>query len=140
MSSRGMITAKHDSDSPRGTSLRWRVDADLTPGDQTRSSRGDCKNASTTEFTTQEASNEMETDEVINVKVKGPSGEEVFFKIKPHTWMKKLMDAYCTKSGKASSEVRFLFAGTRVNPTDTPDSLGIEENDTIDAMVEQGGG
>jgi small ubiquitin-related modifier len=78
----------------------------------------------------------MATDEVLNVKVKGSDGE-VFFKIRPDTSMRKLMNAYCDKTGKTSSEVRFLVNGERIQPTDTPSSLGLEENDIIDAMVEQ---
>lgn len=82
----------------------------------------------------------METDEVLNVKVTGSAGDETFFTIKSNTPLKKLMDAYCYKSNKSVSEVRFLFDGTRINPTDTPSSLGMEDNDSIDAMVEQVGG
>ncbi|MEU9303333.1 hypothetical protein [Streptomyces sp. NPDC048269] len=54
--------------------------------------------------------------------------------------MKKLMDAYYTKTGKAVSSVRFLADGDRLAPTDTAASLGLEDNEGIDAMVEQVGG
>jgi hypothetical protein len=33
--------------------------------------------------------------------------------------------------------LRFLYDGTRVNPEDTPASLEMEDNDTIDVMVER---
>jgi small ubiquitin-related modifier len=107
--------------------------------DPTQYDRGDYKNASTTVLTSQEGNSEMETDEVLNVKVKGASGDEIFYKIKSNTPLKKLMDAYCDKSKKSVTEVRFLFDGTRINPNDTPSSLGMEDNDSIDAMVEQVG-
>lgn len=42
---------------------------------------------------------------------------EVFFKIKRSTQLKKLMDAYCERQGKATSSVRFLYDGIRIQPT-----------------------
>jgi small ubiquitin-related modifier len=36
--------------------------------------------------------------------------------------------------------VRFLFDGTRINPTQTPKDLDMEDGDSIDAMMEQVGG
>jgi small ubiquitin-related modifier len=35
--------------------------------------------------------------EQLNLKVKSQDGEEVFFKIKSTTQLKKLMDAYCQR-------------------------------------------
>jgi small ubiquitin-related modifier len=35
--------------------------------------------------------------EQLNLKVKSQDGEEVFFKIKASTQLKKLMDAYCQR-------------------------------------------
>lgn len=32
---------------------------------------------------------------------------------------------------------RFLYEGDRINETDTPDSLGMEDGDSIDVMVER---
>jgi small ubiquitin-related modifier len=37
------------------------------------------------------------TTEQLNLKVKSQDGEEVFFKIKSTTQLKKLMDAYCQR-------------------------------------------
>ena len=54
--------------------------------------------------------------------------------------MKKLMDAYCKKQGILSTSVRFLFNGERLRETDTPMSLQMENNDIIDAMLQQIGG
>lgn len=60
---------------------------------------------------------------------------EVFFKIKQSTPLKKLMDAYCERQGKSPDSVRFLYDGERVQPTDTPqkvkrwyDEKGIQES------------
>jgi hypothetical protein len=61
-------------------------------------------------------------NEHLNIKVTD-NNNEVFFKIKRSTALKKLMDAFCERQGKAPNSVRFLFDGSRVNPTDTPDSV-----------------
>jgi small ubiquitin-related modifier len=87
------------------------------------------------------------------------SSEEVYFKIKKATPLKKLMAAYCSRENLIPNSVRFMFAaahffprayicpigcfrldGTRVNPTDTPAQLEMEDGDMIDAEVEQTGG
>ena len=60
--------------------------------------------------------------EHLNIKVTD-NNNEVFFKIKRSTPLKKLMDAFCDRQGKQPSTVRFLFDGTRVRPDDTPDGV-----------------
>jgi len=76
----------------------------------------------------------------INIKVVSSTGEEVFFKIKRSTKLSKLQGAYANKVGKEVGSIRFLYDGTRINDDDTPNSLEMEDNDTIDVMVEQVGG
>ncbi|KAK0184367.1 ubiquitin-like protein [Armillaria novae-zelandiae] len=76
----------------------------------------------------------------INVKVVTSSGEEVFFKIKRSTKLSKLQGAYASKVGKDVATIRFLYDGNRIQEDDTPQSLDMEDNDTIDVMVEQVGG
>ncbi|ORX45265.1 ubiquitin-like protein [Hesseltinella vesiculosa] len=76
----------------------------------------------------------------INLKVVGADNNEVFFKIKRSTPLRKLMDAFCERQGKAPGSVRFLYDGNRVLPVNTPDELDMEDGDTIDVMVEQIGG
>jgi Ubiquitin-2 like Rad60 SUMO-like len=60
--------------------------------------------------------------EHLNIKVTD-NNNEVFFKIKRTTQLKKLMDAFCERQGKQPSTVRFLFDGTRVSPGDTPETV-----------------
>ncbi|EFE40328.1 hypothetical protein TRV_04940 [Trichophyton verrucosum HKI 0517] len=60
--------------------------------------------------------------EHLNIKVTD-NNNEVFFKIKRSTQLKKLMDAFCERQGKQLSTVRFLFDGTRVRPDDSPETL-----------------
>ncbi|THH27586.1 hypothetical protein EUX98_g6607 [Antrodiella citrinella] len=76
----------------------------------------------------------------INIKVTTQTGEEVFFKIKRNTKLSKLQGAYATKVGKDVGSIRFLYDGERVQENDTPASLDMEDNDSIDVMVEQVGG
>ncbi|RUS16778.1 ubiquitin-related domain-containing protein [Endogone sp. FLAS-F59071] len=76
----------------------------------------------------------------INLKVVGSDHNEVFFKIKRTTQLKKLMEAYCDRQGKTTNSVRFLYDGIRIQPTNTPNELEMEDGDSIDVMVEQIGG
>ncbi|KAJ2802075.1 SUMO protein smt3 [Coemansia furcata] len=50
------------------------------------------------------------------------------------------MTAYCSRTGQTMGSVRFLVDGQRIGPDDTPQGLGLEEGDAIDAMTEQVGG
>ncbi|KDR72847.1 hypothetical protein GALMADRAFT_252137 [Galerina marginata CBS 339.88] len=90
---------------------------------------------------TQEPEPKMEdANAPINVKVVSSSGEEVFFKIKRSTKLSKLQGAYASKVGKDVGSIRFLYDGARIQDDDTPASLDMDDNDTIDVMVEQVGG
>lgn len=60
--------------------------------------------------------------EHLNIKVTD-NNNEVFFKIKRSTKLEKLMNAFCERQGKSPSAVRFLFEGSRVQQTDTPDTV-----------------
>lgn len=60
--------------------------------------------------------------EHLNIKVTD-NNNEVFFKIKRTTQLKKLMDAFCERQGKSPNTVRFLFDGNRVQPGDSPNSV-----------------
>ena len=76
----------------------------------------------------------------INLKVVTQDGNEIFFKCKMTTPLEKLMKAFCSRNGVAMNSVRFLFDGNRVNATQTPGELEMEDGDVIDVMVEQQGG
>lgn len=80
------------------------------------------------------------SSEHIQVKVRSPDGNEVFFKIKRKTKLEKLMSVYCTRLGQSMDAVRFLYDGDRVHGDNTPEQMNIEDGDVIDAMVQQTGG
>ena len=79
-------------------------------------------------------------DENINIKCIDQSGREVFFKLKTTTPFSKMFDAYATKTKLHVAGLRFLFDGTRVNSSDTPEKLQMEDGDVIDIYMEQVGG
>ena len=68
------------------------------------------------------APEEPQQSEHLNIKVTD-SNSEIFFKIKRTTALKKLMDAFCERQGKAPNSVRFLFDGSRVQATDSPETV-----------------
>ena len=76
----------------------------------------------------------------INLKVKGQDGNEVFFRIKRSTQLKKLMNAYCDRQSVEINSIAFLFDGRRLRAEQTPDELEMEDGDEIDAMLHQTGG
>ncbi|KAI9827543.1 MAG: hypothetical protein M1832_004893 [Thelocarpon impressellum] len=82
---------------------------------------------------------EAASTEHLNIKVTD-NNNEVFFKIKRTTALKKLMDAFCERQGKPPNSVRFLFDGSRVQPSDSPDSLDMADGDTLEVHQEQIGG
>ncbi|KAB2041709.1 hypothetical protein ES319_D02G166500v1 [Gossypium barbadense] len=62
-------------------------------------------------------------------------GNEVFFRIKRSTQMKKLMNAYCDRQSVDFNSIAFLFDGRRLRGEQTP----TEDGDEIDAMLHQTG-
>ena len=83
---------------------------------------------------------EEQTDEQINVRVVNQEGQEIFFKIKRTTPLRRLMDAYASRQGLDTKGVRFLFVGERLKDDATPQSLGMQDQDVIDAVAQQTGG
>ncbi|XP_078156361.1 small ubiquitin-related modifier 2-like [Carex rostrata] len=76
----------------------------------------------------------------INLKVKGQDGNEVFFRIKRSTQLRKLMNAYCDRQSVDFTSIAFLFDGRRLRGDQTPDELEMDDGDEIDAMLHQTGG
>ncbi|XP_047326126.1 small ubiquitin-related modifier 2-like [Impatiens glandulifera] len=76
----------------------------------------------------------------INLKVKNQNGNEIFFRIKRTTKLKKLMDVYCSREAVSFNSVAFLFDGRRLRRDQTPGELEMEDGAEIDAMLHQSGG
>mmetsp|Transcript_45990 Transcript_45990/g.143881 ORF Transcript_45990/g.143881 Transcript_45990/m.143881 type:complete len:94 (-) Transcript_45990:47-328(-) len=81
-----------------------------------------------------------EGGDTINLKVMTQDGSEIFFKCKKTTALSKLMNAFCQRQGMSMQGVRFLFDGERLNGSQTPAEMDMEDGDVIDVMVEQLGG
>ncbi|KAI0675591.1 ubiquitin-related domain-containing protein [Trametes maxima] len=70
----------------------------------------------------------------ITVKVTGPPGT-LTAKIKTTAPLGKLRTAYANQFHLSASSVRLSFDGARINDNDTPNTLHIENNDTINVTV-----
>ena len=57
-----------------------------------------------------------------------------YFKVKKTTKMSSLKNSYSAKVGIPDTSLNFRFRVVRINGDDTPESLGMEENDEIDAF------
>jgi len=76
----------------------------------------------------------------INLRVQDQQGGQVHFKVKFSTPMRKIFDMYAQKRGVAVNVLRFMLDGRRVRPEDTAATLGLEDDDQIDCLLEQIGG
>jgi small ubiquitin-related modifier len=54
--------------------------------------------------------------------------------------MQKVFDTYAQRKGVQSGSLRFLLDGDRIDPTNTPKMLELEDQDQIDCVLEQTGG
>jgi len=79
-------------------------------------------------------------EDVITLRVKDQTGDEMFFKVKKTTKMQKIFDAYAQRRGIQTTALRFVLDGERLAPDVTPKMLELEENDQIDVMLETVGG
>ncbi|KID96248.1 Small ubiquitin-related modifier, SUMO, partial [Metarhizium majus ARSEF 297] len=75
-----------------------------------------------------------------HLTIKVTDDNEMVFKVKRSTKLEKLMNAFCDRQGQSPNSVRFLFEGSRVQPTETPDTLEMQDGDTIEVHQEQIGG
>lgn len=78
--------------------------------------------------------------EQLNLKVVGQDGQVIQFKIKRNTPFRKLMHAYCDRTKVAQNTVRFTFDGSRIQDSDTPKSMDMDDGDTIEVFTQQTGG
>mmetsp|Transcript_94 Transcript_94/g.166 ORF Transcript_94/g.166 Transcript_94/m.166 type:complete len:99 (+) Transcript_94:136-432(+) len=78
--------------------------------------------------------------EPLTIRLREQTGEETFFKIKTTTKMSKVFDAFLQKKGLQPETVRFTMDGDNIDPTDTPATLGLEDQDMIDCFLAQVGG
>ena len=81
------------------------------------------------------------SDRILSVTVSCQGQEDVVFKIKDDTPLKKLMERYCTQViNKKAKEVVFTYEGIEVNGDDTPKALKMKSNDVVSVTIMQVGG
>ncbi|KAH7834478.1 hypothetical protein Vadar_016452 [Vaccinium darrowii] len=73
----------------------------------------------------------------MRLKVKGQDGVDVFFTIKRDTMLRKLLVTYCKKLNHEYKTMEFLYNGERILEGQSPDDLGMEDGDEIDATLHQ---
>jgi small ubiquitin-related modifier len=79
-------------------------------------------------------------EEPITIKVRDQSGEEMIFRVKRSTQMKKIFDAYASRLGVRAESLKFTFDGESVKEDHTPKMLELTDNDQIDVFLHQTGG
>lgn len=80
------------------------------------------------------------SNEYIKLKVVSQDSSEIHFRVKFTTPMSKIKKSYSERVGVPVTSLRFLFDGKRINDSDTPKQLEMEEEDTIEVYQEQQGG
>ena len=56
------------------------------------------------------------------------------------SWFSQIMDDFCARMSADPRSIRFLYDGNVLDLNATPEKLGMEDGDTIDAMLSQIGG
>ena len=79
-------------------------------------------------------------ENIIHVVFKDQAGHDQTFKVKFTTKFEKLINAYAKSHGKSAETFRYFFDGQRIQKTDSPESLGMEDGDMVDVFLEQLGG
>ena len=82
----------------------------------------------------------LQPSQTVNLTIKDPQGEEIYFKVKKSAKMKRLFSAFCKRSNIDPSTIRFFYQGERIDEEQTPDDLGLHDGDKIDAFIRQTAG
>ena len=75
----------------------------------------------------------------IEIRIKDQTGEETMFKIKRTTKMEKVFKTYASRKGVDEEYLAFLIEGEKIDIDDTPQSLRLEDGDSIDCVLKQSG-
>ncbi len=83
---------------------------------------------------------ENQNNNVLTLKVKSQNQDEVHFKIKKNTPLKKLMERYCDRINVPINSANFVFEGEKIFHYNTPLQLNMRNKDEIQVVIEQVGG
>ena len=73
----------------------------------------------------------------IDLTITDAQGEQMFFKVKRTTKMRRLFHAYCKRISLDPSTIRFFYKGESIDEDQTPDDLVLKDGANIDAFVRQ---
>ncbi|XP_050056012.1 small ubiquitin-related modifier 2-like isoform X2 [Aphis gossypii] len=82
----------------------------------------------------------MDAYERIKLLVRDREHTSIKFKIRKNTLLKKLMNAYCVRTGMDMATTRFRYDGNMLNENDTPYTTNMGEGDVIEVFQAQIGG
>ncbi|KAK6142512.1 hypothetical protein DH2020_022860 [Rehmannia glutinosa] len=68
------------------------------------------------------------------------NGDKDFYQVRRDKMIKGLLKTYCESKNADYNSVAFLHYSQRIRDTKTPDEIGMEDEDEIDAMFHQTGG
>ena len=78
---------------------------------------------------------EMTQNQFIKLKLVSESGNEIHFRVKTNTKLRKVKESYNDRVGETN--IRFFYDGQEIQDDDTPQSLEMEDNDVIDVYQKQ---
>lgn len=76
----------------------------------------------------------------ITLKVRDSTGDEMVFRVKRGTQMRKIFEAYAQRLGVSAATLKFSIDGERIKDEDTPKMLELQNDDQIDVFINQTGG
>ncbi|KIY73306.1 ubiquitin-like protein [Cylindrobasidium torrendii FP15055 ss-10] len=76
----------------------------------------------------------------LNLHIQNDGGEKITVAAKRDTKFAKIFSAAEKRWGKDAGTFKFTYEGARIRPEQTLGDVGIEDDDTIDAHLEQLGG
>ncbi|PKU71587.1 Small ubiquitin-related modifier 2 [Dendrobium catenatum] len=88
----------------------------------------------------QEQHNNSNQTSKITLKIKYENRHDIYYYVRPIVKFKNIMNHYCNRQSLEINNVVFLFDGRQLRDEQTPEDLGMEDGDEIDAMLHQIGG
>ncbi|CAA3026436.1 small ubiquitin-related modifier 2-like [Olea europaea subsp. europaea] len=76
----------------------------------------------------------------IKLCIKTQDGDEVYYRVRRDRKIHSLLMAYCKEKNFEYEVMRFVYDGRRLDVKKTPDEIGMEDEDSIDAFTHGSGG
>ena len=71
----------------------------------------------------------------VTFRVRDEQGQELHFKVSMTIRLQKVFDVYAQKKNVAVTSLKFLFEGERLTGDTTPDDLGLQDSDVVEAVA-----